>query len=195
MKSKVLKKFRVRKQPKNILSKILCKIYDFFVGNPIWKIKQTCAALKRFFAYGKMGWRSYDWDYLYLLILIRFKLFRMLTSLETGFKEQEEQTIKSLRICIKLLDRLTQGDYDYWLTKHYTKWGYPDFEFVESETNDILGPMKIMIDKRNQNRNEAEKNQEKEEFLVAYHADEKHKSRDAKLLFSVMNKYHTSWWD
>lgn len=195
MRSKPLKFPWKKIKSRNIVQRFLDRLWNIFISEPIWFVKQKCRAFKRFIEYGKIGWKSYDWDYSYLLILLRFKLQRMKKVLEYGNCIPEKQGLQSIKICLRLLDRLITDNYNYWKNKHYDKWGQPEFDFVEDSEDEELGKLFAMIDKRHNSMNQEELEQEREEYMVAIKKDEEHTQRDSRLLFSIMNKYYTWWWD
>lgn len=198
MRSKTLKNFRRRNFRRGFLRRGLEKVYDVIVFEPIWFVKKTCRAIKRFIDYGRVGWNSYEWDHSYLLKLLRFKLSRMKYALENGHSEYDKQTIQSLRVCLRLLDRLIKDEYNYWIDKNYAKWGHPDFDFVETNEHpfsDEFGSLYSMVDRRHDNMTEEEILKERDDFMLAMKKDDSHRERDARLLFSIMSKYYTYWWD
>lgn len=198
MKSKTLKNFRRRISKRGFIRRGLDKIYDIFIFEPIWFVKKTYRAIKRFIDYGKVGWNSYEWDHSYLLKLLKFKLVRMKYALENGHSECDKHTTQSLRACVKLLDRLIEDKYNYWSEKNYKKWGRPEFDFVKMTDHpfsDEFGPLHEMVDRRHRDMSEEEILKERDDFMLAIEKDDAHRERDARLLFSIMSKYYTYWWD
>lgn len=195
MRSKPLKHPWKKIKSRNILQKFLDRVWEIFVSDPIYSLKQKYRAFVRFIEYGKLGWLSYDWDYSYLLILLRFKLKRIKYALENGLSIEDKSGTQSIKICIRLLDRLIADSYNYWKDRHYAKWGSPDFDFVEDSEHEEFGKLYRMVDKRHRNMSQDDLDKEHEECLAAMKKDEEHKDRDSRLLFSIMNKYYTWWWD
>lgn len=147
--------------------------------------------LKRAWDFAVIGWSNYDFDYGYLFKLMHFKLKRMENAILNGHAEPDKKTNQSIRICIKLLNKLAFKDYQHFTELHYTKWGQPEFIFSETDSR-LLSQFEI---KHKNIITEQDKEQERQEFLEAYKKDEEQERRDVRLLFSIMEKYHKRWWD
>lgn len=154
-------------------------------------IKQFFRNLSRALVFAKIGWSNYDYDYAYLLDLMRFKLERMEKEILNGYGEPDKKTNQSIRICIKLLKKIAHRDYHYFIDLHYTKWGQPELEHLES---DEKGYSRVSI-KHEKAITENDKELQTKEFLEAYAKDQKQEERDTRLLFAIMAKYHKRWWD
>lgn len=146
--------------------------------------------LKRALAFAIMGWSNYDWDIGYLHKLMLFKLKRMQHALINGVSIHEKTTLQSLRICIKLLERIVEDNYSYNTDRHDEKWGKAEFR-TEPEPN---SPYSRLIVHRDKVTPETEK-QERLEFLAACRKDDERETRDIKLLHNIMAKYSRAWWD
>jgi hypothetical protein len=152
---------KVLKNPKK-------KSKQTFIQKLTNKLYHIRSAIRRFFIYGNFAWGLCEWDYSSLLKIVRFFLIRMSHSLVNGVLQQDEKILKSVRICIKLLDRLIKDDYNYWTNKHSSRW--PITQTTGSE-------------------------EEKKDFLYSIYMDDKQRDRDSRLLFSIMDKYYKLWWD
>ena len=58
-------------------------------------------------------WNDRDFDYSYLLKIVRFKLKRMLPAIENGHYVGCEKDAKRMRVAIELLDRQLDGAWYY----------------------------------------------------------------------------------
>lgn len=164
---------------------------DFFQGI-YYSIKRFFTSIKRSYDFAKIGWSNYDYDYAYLLDLMRFKLERIEKEILNGYGEPDKRTNQSIRICIKLLKKIAHKDYQYFTELHYAKWGDPE---LTSHTHpDSKGLYRVTIEHKNAVTDE-QKEQQKKEFLEAYKKDQKQEERDTRLLFAIMAKYHRRWWN
>lgn len=160
-------------------------------------IRSFIRKLKRAAAYAIQGYNSYDWDYSYLFKLIEFKIKRIELEIINGHAIPDKQTLQSLRLCLKLLKRINNSEYHYFLDIHNAKWGESEWVFHRKEedgTEIPNGCSRLEIIKRNANTPE-EKAQEREEFQIAFRLDDAQEARDKRLLFRIMEKYHQLWWD
>ena len=148
--------------------------------------------LARSWAFAVFGWNNYDFDAGYLIDLIVFKLKRLLAGLtdKDAFSVQEEQTIKSLKLAIKVGERLHKDAYTYAYNRHEKKWGHLQVDFEPNEN----GSGSIMKTRRD-NVTDADKEQEKIEILAAFESDDAAQTRDARLFFGIINAHYKAWWD
>lgn len=153
-------------------------------------MKQFLKNLKRAWDYAVIGWSNYDWDSGYLYEFMLFKLKRMQVELINGVAIHDKTTLQSLRICIKLLERITKESYDYNLDKHDAKWGSAEFK---AEPNPNSDWHRVVITRKNVTEETME--QERLEFLEACNKDYKSEQRDMRLLHDIMKKYSKTWWD
>lgn len=158
---------------------------------------------KRALAYFLRGWKSYDWDNHYLYEDMLFKMRRMMVQFnsergivfDTDEKEfRRNKTIKSLRIAIKLLDKMVNP------LDHYSK-NMVEFEKIYGEVTlertgeeirngQTLVKVNLMI-----NGKPLEDNPElKTKNIEAHAKDDRHEQRDQKLFFKIFEHYSTYWW-
>lgn len=159
--------------------------------------------LKRALAYFLRGWKSPDYnrDYLYKDML--FKMQRMMVQFNTergsvfAADEKEfkrDQTIKSLRIAIKLLDKMVRP----W--KHYRKnmlefektYGEVTLERTGEEV--IRGETLIKVDLMINGKPLRDNPELQAKNREAHARDDRHEERDRKLFFKIFEKYSRYWW-
>lgn len=174
----------------NSENKITLRVKEF-AQDVVSTIKSFFRAVKRSYDFAKIGWSNYDWDYNYLLELMSFKLKRIEKAILNGNAELDKTTVQSIRICIKLLKKLSFEDYHYFTNIHYEKWGFPNWEYGETDSN---GLSSVQIIHKNI-KTEADKDQARKELVEAYQKDLAQEQRDSRLLFAIMAKYHKTWWD
>lgn len=128
--------------------------------------------LSNIIEYFNIVWYDRDWDYSYIDRLLRFKLNKMANKMEKYDQHtSKDATVKQLRFCVKLLDRLIADDYIH-----------PDFEktFSERSTNDILtGKNKNFTD---------------EDFSNWMKYESYLREKDRCVLENIIKKHMTGWW-
>ncbi len=72
--------------------------------------------VKRGLKYFKLGYNSYDFDYIYLLDLMKFKLNGIHDSIEQSPFEGTEYTLSRIKLIIRLLDLYSK---DYYSESYY----------------------------------------------------------------------------
>jgi hypothetical protein len=152
--------------------------------------------ISRCWAYARFAWKNYDFDGEYLVQLMTFKLKRIQRSLQSGCSIQDKKYMQALRLAVRLGDKLKNYDYHWFMDCHNKKWGEPDVEFedCDDETSNKAG-LKRMEMRRVHVVDEATKEQERREFMVAYEADDAIQDRDSRLFFRLIEKYYPGWWD
>lgn len=161
------------------------RLIEFF-----WPVVRIWRKLSRSFAFARLGWNNYDWDHAYLLQLMIFKMKRMQKAcFEEGHHIPEKLPQQSLKLCIKLGEKLLKDDYFYHSGLHNAKWG--ELEFIE-KTDETgrkytgMGRPRVLPEQEEQERAEA---------MEAYRKDDSVKARDTRWFYGIMAKYQESWWD
>ena len=163
---------------------------------PSWslRLEKFWRRVCRSWDYAKFGWHNYEFDYSYLLAIIRFKLDRMQVFLNgpRTIAHHDRKTIQSLRLATRLIKKLESDDYSFFLDQHRARWQHVktsvDVEPNEAERKAGIGLITKFIDT-------PETAEERAEFLRAVEEDEKIRNRDARWCFEIIAKHHTSWWD
>jgi hypothetical protein len=151
--------------------------------------------LKRCWDYAKFGWGNFDFDGEYLTDLITFKLKRIQRELEHGSSIQDEKYMQALRLAIRIGDKLDTYYYHWFLDRHDAKWGRPDMCLEDSEHEHKGEKLRVMHFERPNVVDDATREQEREEFIAAYEADDAMRLRDARWFFRLIEKYYPGWWD
>jgi len=155
-------------------------------------IKRFFSKLARSLQFAKFGWNNFDWDNYHLLDLIRFKLERMRIALKDGMCDHNKTTTQSLRVAVKLLERILEDDYGRSLfNQHDAKWGEFTYYFKDLDDKPTYSEMKINRDKV---VTEEDKTLEKAEIMKIHEMSETLRGQDLSKLFNIMNKYHGLWW-
>ena len=100
--------------------------------------------VKRLFAYLPILWSDEDWDYMYLMRLIQFKITRMREHMQKhGHHTQVKKMFRRMQIVETLIDRIEHEDYGRPEYFEWVKRGELQEEFhkvlervVYSENND-----------------------------------------------------------
>lgn len=161
------------------------------IKGKLWPIFRLYRQICRSLAFARLGWNNYDWDHAYLLEVMVFKMKRMQKAcFEEGHHVPEKLPQQSLRLCIKLGEKLKKEDYHYFHTLHCQKWG--DLEFIEKVDN-TTGRTYTGMGRPGVSK--ADEAQERAEFLEACRKDDSIKARDVRWFYGIMAKYQESWWD
>jgi hypothetical protein len=151
--------------------------------------------IKRVWAFIKIAWNNYDWDDGYLHQLVLFKLKRMQYEfIHNGYHAEEcvnyKPKMKSLKLAIKLMERVVKHDYNRFLDIHYAKWGQPRYVFEPYK--DGMSKMTTIIDSV---KTEEDEITERNERIEAYNRDDRIEARDLRLAYAIIGKYSKYWWD
>ena len=142
--------------------------------------------IKNLWKWFPIVWKDRDFDYHYLLILMKFKL----KDIERFFSSDKtmsvgiEKCAKNVKICRILLDRILKDDYSCW-DVHDKKWGRGKLSF-ENNTLEII---------RSNVKTEKDKEVERKEFMRCYEQDVMLKDQDYEYLFKLLYKHIENWWD
>jgi len=168
---------------------VLSKLEDIFYYTPI----TVYTKISRSIAFAMLGWGSYDWDSHYLIEVMQFKMKRIRIALINGIAVLENNEIKSIDMAIKIGDRLIADNYFRFSNMHSKKWGELVTTYTPYSRENISGS--VVSFSRPKANTEEEIEQEKKENREAYLADEREKSRDIKLYFTIISKYYQYWWE
>lgn len=174
---------------------VWCKIWYWIEATRVYSACYNfCSRLRRSLAYARFGWSNYDFDSSYALKLLSFKLKRLQHVLTTGHLIQDKETTQSLRLTIRLLDKLHADDYSYFINRHNVKWygtRYPECGF--EDLNDGSDCSRMVFPSEHLPEDKQEK--ERAEHIAAWDADDALKTRDRRWAFSIIAKYYPYWWD
>lgn len=148
--------------------------------------------IKNLIGWFPIVWKDRDWDYNFLLLLMRFKLKRM----EKEFRSYNDTIVSNklsadkIRECVLLLDRIIEDKYTAF-DKHDKKWGEPDFKFVNTD-NPELTELKIV---RPNVKTDEDERQERKEWSRCLKHEDALKEQDWKRFYDNLIKYMKGWWD
>jgi len=153
--------------------------------------------VRRAAAYAKFGWSNHDFDNSYLLAVLHFKLQRMYTYLKNEtYAKQDKHSLQSLRLAARLAEKLRNDSYSHFLDQHDKKWGPLDMKLTPAEhVEGLPGGGSVCEFSRPNVTSKRKEAQERREFKKAVNLDYAMRARDARWLFSIMEKYYQHWWD
>lgn len=146
--------------------------------------------LQRAISYAIFGYNNGDHDSAFAYHLLEFKLKRIQWSMVNSVVDHGESTLQSLRIALRLLNRINTKEYTYFLDRHDEKWGRPilNLESIQGTNSSKLVIERLLV-------KPGEEPQERAEFIEAVRKDEAQQTRDMRLLHNIMAKYSRTWWD
>jgi len=146
-------------------------------------MKRILRKLQRAISYAIFGYNNEDYDYSFIYELLEYKLKRTERALINGISEHDKSTLQSLRIALRLLNRINKKEYTYFLDQHDEKWGKPILS---------VGPIQVI---ERPNVMAYDRTQERAELIEAMTKDDAQEIRDITLLHNIMAKYSRAWWD
>jgi len=155
--------------------------------------------IHRSYQYAKLAWKNEDWDYAFFLDVLGFKLKRMLHNLTNDEWHEHGKSLKALKLAVYLCDKInyhshSADHYDYYIKKHYEKYGEPKYVFEPVEDDYCGLKLSTMVNKTSEHWTQEEKEQERRDFIIAMEADSADMQQDIDDLFRIMSKYMTHWW-
>ena len=130
-------------------------------------------------------WKDNDWDYEYLLRIIKFKLECMREYHRNyGHTKDHNKIADEIHKCVLVLNRIIEDDYSVYAS-HYKKWGEPVLETANGHL-DIVHENCVT---------EKDKEQERKEFLECAHREYNMKVQDLKYFSKLFSKHLFKWWD
>lgn len=156
----------------------------------LWPVFRYYRKICRSLAWARKGWNNYDWDHAYLLEVMVFKMKRMYKAIfEEGHHIPDKTSPQSLRLAIKLGEKLIKHDYFHFSGLHNAKWGEIEFiEKVDAQGRKYTGMGRSGVPKEKEE-------EERAEFLKACRLDDSIKARDYRWFFNIIQKYQEAWWD
>lgn len=150
-------------------------------------INQFIRKFKRAISFFIFGWNNYDFDWVYLLEAIQFKLKRLEKEILKGYNADPKKELQSIRICLKLIHQIITNPYDCHHKLHLKRWGC---EYSPDVHKSLPFEVYTCAKVTHENRDEYVA-----DFREAYDKDDARRQKDIDLLFKVMAKYIQYWWD
>ncbi len=153
---------------------------------------------KRSMQYAKIGWNNRDFDSAFVFPLLLFKLKRVYkNTIDEGVHVVSKEEKQSLRICIKLLDRLCNRNYGETFSKeHDKKWGELNFSRTPRDFDDKGNPITYNFNSyRPGIKTTEDEVQEREETKNLFKLEHELYHQDLEKFWRIFAKYHEYWWD
>lgn len=178
----------MRKEP-GVFRKLKWRLKDLY--NNIRKIPRW---LKKSFQYSLVLWNDYDFDHIYILKLLRYKLKRTRERIEKdNILVATNRISKQIKYAEFLIDRIENNDYfpeEY--KKLEEKWGAAEMVFTPCEDRPGFSKLDFVHEKC---KTEEENEQAGDEFHAFYKRQDEESERDYDRLFRHLRKYIQRWWD
>ena len=177
------------------------KYYD--IRRPIVRIHDFIRyeipyGVKNLIRWFPMIWEDRDWDFLYMLHLLKQKLVFMSDSIEhCGNHVDHMKDVRQMRACIKLIDKILNDEYGY-MKAHDEKWGTLSMTFepaYDHETGEHNPHFCKMVSNRANALFPKDREQEREEYRIALTKEDQANRRISKALFLIINKNYRRWWN
>ena len=151
--------------------------------------------ISKMFQWFPIIWKDRDWDFLFLLLLIQYKLGRMRRGMFNDLccSEDIEKITLSIKQCEDAITRLTSCGSSYIeqeLTAHEAKWGSITHEVIDL-ANENLSQLDIYSPKA---RKEGKEAIERDEIHKIYDLETVRRQDDLDLLFNTMKNNIQNWW-
>lgn len=140
--------------------------------------------IKTFIGYGSIGWGFSDSDNTQIIKVIKCGLVVLQKQLV------DKKKSKSIRLCIKLCEKIISNKYSFWYDRHISSWGGPKYK---GQIVDDDNKLYEIVDFNFESLSDKNKIKYMEDLRHSIYLDNKQKQRDSTLLFSIMNKYYQSW--
>jgi len=160
----------------------------FIMDTPRRFIRNLIRSIKSVVVWLPTIWRDRDWDYVYLLIIMRKKMSLMekFFASDKALTANHKEVANNIKECREILDRLIEDNYiEDRYEKYYERWGHPELKVEDG---------KLEIYYKNVITEEDERTR-KDEFRNLVIREMEGKENDKNLLFEKMAQSITSWWD
>lgn len=145
---------------------------------------------KRMFKWLPVVWNDREWDYLFLLDILKYKLENDSVYYENdGVTVNSKKVAKQMKMCIALIDRISKDDYSmFMLDKLDEKYG--EFIFLPTEREGYTS-----LTRENLKDNEKLHEQYRKDSKRFMEYEDYMRKQDKEYLFDTMKKHIFRWWD
>lgn len=162
----------------------LSRFYDDHLGNFLHRINKVLDYLP-------ILWYDYDWDYVYFYVILKKKIDRMIPVFKEGHLKGSDQTVKELKICSHILDRLINDIYSKErCEKSFKKYGSLQWVTASGTVHDspeAQTPYNLVYERHHERA-------VKEVRRLHKRADIR-KKEDLALLCNIIRRKSQTWWD
>lgn len=147
--------------------------YKYYSNGLLVQYYLFTGGVKNLIRWFSIIWKDQDWDYSFLLKILRFKINNMIEFFEEDIYHDTKDEIKQMKFTLRVLDRIIEQDYMH-----------PDFLRILDSHEDT---MKVLINENQEFYTDAED--------VFWNKWSDHwEARDKRLLFKVLQKHIEKWW-
>ena len=162
----------------------------------VYPFKRFYRFVIKLFKYGKLLWSDFEFDWIYLLKVLRLKMQLMAENFDkNGITVSAPQKAKELRLCIALIDRIISNEYDTLaheqLERKYGKLIWDD------KPIEIGGKRyyEVNIYRERAPKGTPAYEEERKASSKAFADAERQRKQDIAYLFETMRKRLEGWWD
>ncbi len=155
-------------------------------------LKNFIGSIKNLITWFPIIWQDQQWDWTYIIILLRKKLIRMEHFFRKhGYHLHANKDADKMKKCILLIDRILKDEYhETAFKKHDEKWGEPEFSYCKEK--DGLENVEL----RHKNiKTKEDKEKHHKEVTACMKCEDTLKKQDLYMLFDILKKNIDSWWD
>lgn len=149
--------------------------------------------------YSRILWRDYDWDYGYILVLLKYKLQRTRKRITKDNLVLKTPLIANEILHVeKLIEKFMEHDFcAEEFEMHDKKWGKLEIDStpVDDDTQSAKPKLYKAIFSRSNVKTVEDEEQEEKEFRALMDKQEREKQECWNEIFDTMKKYMQGWWD
>jgi hypothetical protein len=151
----------------------------------------------RSWAFARIGWLNYDFDFSTTWDLLAFKMKRIHKTLEEGHCVQEKEDMGALLEAIAICERLSLDQYKLkYHEEHDKKWGELETNLDEVASRDEKGhPLSYRWKSWRKGVKPENEEQERQEFRQCWEKGENDRLADLDRLNVILKTYSMRWWD
>ena len=151
--------------------------------------------IKNLFKWFKIVWNDRDFDYVFILYILKFKLENIAKNIEKYSRHVgNERDVQRIKLCIRLLDKIGDGyyesEYQNYCNSDFNIRGDLSFQLLEKFNKNNL---KTYLNKYpNQYRRIDKTN---DDVLNALILGRLRHEKAKRLLFELLNRHVEEWWN
>lgn len=167
------------------VSNVWGKITHPFTRTWCWVVKSI--------QYSKLLWNDFDWDYCFILTLLKYKLERTRKRIKENDLIVRAPIIANEILHVeKLIDKFMNDDFCTEEQKaHDKKWGELEIGSKPTDNSQLVE----MVFNRKHVITDEDKEQQEKEYRALMNKREQEKQECWEEIFDSMKKYMQGWWD
>lgn len=169
------------------------------IPRPFQSLKKSAQKVIKICQYIPLLWADEDWDWEFILNLLKYKLQRTKICIKKNdiiAEEEQDEVTRQIGIVIKLLDRVEKDEYSDWLEREIQEKYCKDFLAYLPKDSALYELMHEGGPKDHDTRFSKEEREDIQAmWRKSYEVADRMRSRDIKRAMSVMAKHIQWWWD